>query len=280
MRGRGVRRWPGLRIGVVGLALLAWMAPAAADPEQTPAVATPASGTKSAPESKAGPERGERREEPVANETLVYRPPSRGRPRARVGGGVRGVSAGDAAPRLVTLAPDHTGETIAPRPSLFWYVSSPGPPGGSFVFALVDPARIEPVLEIPLERPDDGGVQRVDLDRLADPEFILEPDVEYEWSVSLVLDPRERARDVVGMGWIDRVPRPDGLAPRAGPVELARRGLWYDALAAVEDGLDASPGDARLEAARRSLLEQGGVADRLGPPGVAAAGAGGDGPAE
>jgi len=169
------------------------------------------------------------------------------------------------APRLVALAPDHTGATLSPRPALFWYVSGPAPTGGQFVFALVDPTRIEPVLETRLDAPGAGGIQRIDLERLAGPEFALEPGLEYEWSVALVLDPRERARDVVGVGWIDRVPPPAGLSARPDPVELAGHGLWYDALAALEDALDAAPDDARLRAQRTALLDQGGLAGPVEP---------------
>ena len=40
----------------------------------------------------------------------VYRPPSRGKPRARVGGGVRGTSRN--LPTLTALVPEHTGLTF------------------------------------------------------------------------------------------------------------------------------------------------------------------------
>jgi hypothetical protein len=167
---------------------------------------------------------------------------------------------------VVALAPDHTGATLAPRPSLFWYVSGPIPAEAGWVFALVDPTRIEPALEVPLTSPAGAGIQRIDLEQLGGPSFGLEPGVEYEWSVALVFDENERARDVVSLGWIDRIARPSGLAERAGAVELARHGLWYDALAALEDALAASPGDPQLRAERAALLDQGGLG--LDPPGA------------
>jgi hypothetical protein len=51
-------------------------------------------------------------------------------------------------------------------------------------------------------------------------------------------------------------------------VELAGRGLWYDALTALQDALDASPGDPRLEAERSALLDQGGLDGGVGPRAV------------
>src|SRR5262249_44535388 len=53
----------------------------------------------------------------------VYKPPLRGAPGGRVGGGTRGASGRDIFV-LSVLAPDHTGLTIQEQPSLFWFISN------------------------------------------------------------------------------------------------------------------------------------------------------------
>ena len=53
----------------------------------------------------------------------VYRPPLRGAPRGRVGGGSRGT--GRESFVLSVLAPDHTGLTTSEQPSLYWFISGP-----------------------------------------------------------------------------------------------------------------------------------------------------------
>ncbi|MBI3988964.1 MAG: DUF928 domain-containing protein [candidate division NC10 bacterium] len=59
---------------------------------------------------------------PTAAAMPVYKPPVRGAPGGRVGGGTRG---GDKSPMLyvLALAPDHTGLTVQEQPALFWYLS-------------------------------------------------------------------------------------------------------------------------------------------------------------
>src|SRR3712207_1026765 len=55
---------------------------------------------------------------PVA--TPVYKPPVRGAPEGRVGGGTRG---GDQTFMLSVLAPRHTGWTVQEQPVLYWYLT-------------------------------------------------------------------------------------------------------------------------------------------------------------
>jgi hypothetical protein len=187
----------------------------------------------------------------------VYQPPARGKPRARVGGGVRGVDR--MWPSLFTLVPDHVGRTIARQPSLFWYVESLPDPDVEIVFTLVDEAGIDPLIEARLERPPRAGIQRIDLAAFG---AGLEEGHEYEWSVALVVDPEQRTKDIITAGWIDRVETPDGLVPASGAPgarAYAEHGLWYDALAAAADGVRAAPGDPEARRVRDALLLQVGL---------------------
>ena len=51
----------------------------------------------------------------AAQPVPVYKPPLRGKPRARIGGGVRSATADW--PSLFVLVPEHTGQTISAQPS-------------------------------------------------------------------------------------------------------------------------------------------------------------------
>ena len=205
------------------------------------------------------PERSASREVPAgaAQPMPVYKPPLRGKPRARISGGVRSASADW--PSLYALAPEHTGQTISPQPSLFWYVDGALPEGVPLMFTLFDDTTVEPLVETKLPRPERPGIQRIDLARHG---VKLEPGTEYEWTVALVIEPERRSSDIVAAGWIDRIEPPPGLAARegvSGARIYAEHGLWYDALAAVSDAIRADPADAGLRASREALLRQVGL---------------------
>lgn len=190
----------------------------------------------------------------------VYKPPLRGAPNGRIGGGTRGV--GSETIVLSVLAPDHAGLTVSEQPSLYWHISSAT--SYPVELTIMDPRRIEPLLETRLPGPVEAGLHRV---RLADHGVRLDPDVEYRWYVAVVLDPERRAKDLLAGGVIERVaPSPQLLqrvaqSPRQTPAIYAGDGLWYDALSAASDLLDAAPGDADLRRQRSTLLTEVGIRD-------------------
>jgi hypothetical protein len=194
----------------------------------------------------------------------IYKPPARGKPRARIGGGVRGTRSNW--PALYALVPEHTGRTVSAQPSLFWYVNAPVPEGAPLVFTLFDETTVEPLIEAELPRPERAGIQHVDLARHG---VALEPDVEYEWTVALVVNPEHRSSDIVAAGWIDRIGGAPGLPPADGEADAriyAEQGLWYDALAAASAAIEADPTDPALRASRDALLRQVGLDVAVGIP--------------
>ena len=201
---------------------------------------------------------------PIPPKAPGFVPPLRGSPAGRVGGGSRGIP-DSSLPVLAALVPDHVSLTLSEQPSLFWYIDMLPKPEIRLVFALLDEDSIEPMREITLkvEKP---GVQRIPL---AAHGVKLEPGIDYEWSVALVLDPEQRSRDIIASGWVTRLKdAPEGLESRiqAGAAQdavgtYAAAGLWYDALAAISDLIEQNPGDASLRAIRASLLKQVGFQD-------------------
>lgn len=229
-----------LRLGVIALASvgLGMGQPAESKRTEEP---------KPAKKEKAVPPSSESEPAPV-----VYQPPRRGTPRSKVGGGVRGTRA---LPTPLALAPDHVALTTHESPSLFWHIDGAPPDDGSvlFVFTLIEEDGIEPVAELRISSPQRAGIYRVRLDEHG---VKLRRGVEYEWSISLVVDPEQRAQDVISTGYIMRVEEPElqGRPPTA--AVYAELGLWYDALETLSDAIEAAPADAGLRRRRNSLLRQ------------------------
>lgn len=190
--------------------------------------------------------------------TPVYKPPMRGAPASRIGGGSR--STGEADFVLSVLAPDHTGLTSQAQPTLYWYTS--GPSNATLEVTVIAEVAERPVLtqNLNLTR---GGVQSFDLAKHG---VTLKPDTEYEWFVSAVPDPTQRSKDVTSGGTIRRVaPDPAVQArvaaadERQAPLIYAEAGLWYDAIDALSRLIELHPDDAKLNAQRAALLDQVGL---------------------
>lgn len=90
--------------------------------------------------------------------------------------------------------------------------------------------------------------------------------MEYQWVVALVTDPDNRSTDLVASGAIKRVEPAAELkekisraAPAALPGIYAEAGIWYDALAAVSDQIEAQPDNKAVRESRSDLLGQVGL---------------------
>jgi hypothetical protein len=189
----------------------------------------------------------------------VYQPPKLGKPARTVGGGSRGSK--DKVPALFVVAPEHVGQTASAKPSLFYFVDRVPDPSIRVEFTLLDEDGIEPLVETVLPTPKRAGVHRI---RLSDHGVTLDPGAEYEWSVSLVLDPNERSKDIVATSWIDRIPESGELKSRlasegATATVFAEEGLWYDAIGALSDEIDGDPSNVQLAEQRADLLRQVGL---------------------
>src|SRR5262245_50794486 len=194
----------------------------------------------------------------VASEMPEYIPPLRSAPGGRVGGSTRGIGT---PATLFALAPDHTGLTIQEQPSLYWYLSQ----STSYPvdFTIIDARTVQPLIETRLSGPLQPGMQRV---RLADYGVRLSLGVAYRWSVALIVEPARRSRDIIAGGAIERIAPSAELrgkmartGKRRASYVYAESGLWYDALAAISDLIDAAPNDRMLRQERASLLEQVGL---------------------
>lgn len=190
---------------------------------------------------------------------VKFRPQTSGNASVRVTGGSRGT--GDAAVTLDVLAPDDVGTTTQEQPSLFWFQSKPV--DARFELTLLQEKTIKPLIHVKMDHASKAGIQRL---KLSDHGVKLIPGVEYQWVVALVTDPDNRSTDLVASGAIKRVvPAADlqGRIAKAAPTDLAsayaEAGIWYDALAALSDQIEAQPGNSELRANRADLLRQVGL---------------------
>ena len=189
----------------------------------------------------------------------VYKPPLRGAPVGRVGGGTRGF--GSEMPILAALVPEHTGLTFKEQPSLYWYLSKPA--DYLVEFTLIDKQSIQPLLEKRIAAPVKAGVHCM---RLANHGIELSKGKQYKWFVALVLDPEHRSKDIIAGGAIELINFPKALQAKVVRAEkekipnmYAEAGVWYDALSAISGLIDAAPNDVVLRRKRASLLKQVGL---------------------
>ncbi|MGF1525204.1 MAG: DUF928 domain-containing protein [Candidatus Competibacterales bacterium] len=189
----------------------------------------------------------------------VYRPPLRGVPGGRIGGGARPALEGLTDLYLTALVPEgHVGVTLQAQPVLYWYTSKPL--GQPVIFTLNDSESYQPMAEVTLESPRQGGVQAIYLDDLG---VTLAPDREYDWFVTVVIDPRQPASNVVVGGYLYRQHDPafDRQLARLDGAERANaaasRGLWYDALEVLSRLVASQPHNPHWRRRRAALLEQG-----------------------
>ncbi len=196
----------------------------------------------------------------LASQTVPsYRPPMRGAPASRLGGAHRGSEGDDWT--LLVLAPEHTGQTTAAQPTLYWYTSKDLEQPVEITLIARD--AIEPLLEHRLEGPVSAGVQSV---ALADFGISLKPDTEYQWFVSAIMDPTQRSKDYTAGAAIQRVAadqqmlaRLQNAAVEERPFIYAQAGLWFDAIDALSRRIKALPADSAARQQRRALVEQVGL---------------------
>jgi hypothetical protein len=190
---------------------------------------------------------------------FTYKPPMRGAPAARIGGGTRGI--GDMTLELVVLAPDHTGLTTKEQPTLYWYVSEDVPT--KLEVTLINDEDIDPELEEVIATPSSAGIQKIDL---AKTDAKLKPGLEYRWFVSAVADPGQRSNDVVASGTIQRITPEGDLKQKIASADerslvrvYAEEGIWYDTIDTLSRLIEKSPDDAGLKEQRAALLQQVGL---------------------
>jgi hypothetical protein len=197
---------------------------------------------------------------PLMADDLIYNPPLRGAPDGRVTGGTRGLTAERLS--LDVLAPQHIGQTLREQPTLYWYNSRPV--ASAVEVTIVADESSKTVLKATIPGPLPAGINAF---RLADTKVRLDPNVDYQWSVTVVASTVDRSRNVFASGMIRRVTRLEPASvggPDGGAAAYAAAGLWYDAIEIVSKAIDRAPASRQLHERRSNLLEQVGLSDAAG----------------
>ena len=215
----------------------------------------------------------------AADETKsIYKPLVKSAPNTRVGGGSRGSRGSrgveDSTPVLSVLAPNHTGHTIYSQPTLYWSISKLIDKPIKLTMAYTDfTLGMEPVIETEIKIPQDTGMQAIDLAtinwKMKDKGLI--PEMEYQWSVSIIMDEQQSSNDIVASGTIERVSQAladkvaDKIAKETDEKKqvaiYAENGMWYDAIAQLSKLIAQYPNDQKLQSQKVSLLQQVGLAN-------------------
>jgi uncharacterized protein DUF928 len=195
----------------------------------------------------------------------VYQPPRKGAPAPglRRGGGTRGMNKSVSVISL--LAPEHVGLTLLEQPVLYWFTPTKQDHAFSFEFTLIGDNAETPVIETKLPPPAQAGLQQI---KLSDYKVKLSPGERYLWSVSLIVDAEERSANVVAKGAIERVdpaklehPLAANFTDAEAASRYAEAGVWYDAIMAVTDRIQANPANKELRDQRAALLDQVGLSE-------------------
>jgi hypothetical protein len=210
--------------------------------------------------AKDDTEKGEKK---AGDQIVVYKPPMRGAPGSRMGGGTRSLTRGadQNLPSLAVLVPDHAGLTTRPQPTLYWYLSAPA--SNRIEFTLNDEDQGETLIQTALNSAEKSGIQRLNL---SDYKISLSPDKLYSWFITMIVNPDKPAGDVSSGGAI-RFTSPSeefreklsGAAKTDMPGLYAEEGVWYDALSELSELIEANPADKSLREQRAGLFEQIGL---------------------
>ncbi len=188
---------------------------------------------------------------------LNYLPPGKGVPTRREGGATRG-GAGDLRElALSVVTPEHVGWASSAQPDLYWFVSRPVTQSVMLTIIPAGGTSIDPLFEGMLTTPTSAGIHAASLSAL---KVMLDANVDYEWSISLVGDAQSRSRDILASGRVRSVPLSAELKADIANAnndvrmeKLAGAGYWYDVVGSLRKNAPAS-------ATEVSLYESAGLA--------------------
>ena len=188
-----------------------------------------------------------------------YRPPKRGAPAVRIGGGTRGV--GSQKLELLVLAPDHMAITYKKHPTLYWYISEST--DAEFELTVTNRVGSKPILEKKLTQHSDVGIQQIDLSKTR---TNLIPGIEYRWFISATSKGEQRSSDVVSSGTIMRLIPKTNLKNKiqtANDLDLltiySENSVWYDLIDTLSDMKNKNPDDKDIREQYAALLQQVGL---------------------
>ncbi|MFO0688866.1 MAG: DUF928 domain-containing protein [Myxococcota bacterium] len=152
---------------------------------------------------------------------------------------------------------DHTGLTLSRSPRLWWALDKAT--DHPVQITIVDGESIDPVVRVELPGPHAAGLHAFDLAKHG---ATLDPDVDYRWFVSIVVDPDRPSRNPVSAGALRVAGAGDARRATVSSAEASVRGnkfaelgLWYDAFDFYASLAEAHPEVERIATYRDRLAE-------------------------
>jgi hypothetical protein len=189
-----------------------------------------------------------------------FKPPLRGAPDVRIGGGSRAVTMQLAKVNL--YAPKSGGATAVESPVLYWNLSKNLTVPVEVKLIAVDSDK--PIMSVALSGMG-AGLHKLTLGEYG---VKLQAGVQYTWQTTIVWDAAQRGKDTTTSTMIQYSTASADvrtLLNKADTPARARqlldKGFVYDAIAAISAQIEAAPNNASLREERAALLEQIGQTD-------------------
>jgi len=202
---------------------------------------------------------------PLVAMAVDFKPPRRGAPGRREGGGTRDpLSCIQGSGRLTAIMPQtNFGLTTAAYPRFFWFIPKTRAKVAEFKLVTVDEKTAEDTLVYQTTFSITGttGVASLTLPNNATlPPLAIGKD--YRWSVAMVCDLNNRNRDIRVDGWIQRTTVEPVLTTqltKANEVDRVRlyanNGIWFDTIASLAELRCAHPKDVALTTSWVELMK-------------------------
>ncbi|MBC7971228.1 MAG: DUF928 domain-containing protein [Verrucomicrobia bacterium] len=195
-----------------------------------------------------------------------FKPPRRGLPGRREGGGTRDPIAciqGNPSQLVALLPGTNLGLTTAAYPRFFWFAPKSKAKFAEFSLYDVNEQREDrtPIYKTIFSIAGTAGIASLSLPSNATmPPLVVGKD--YHWSVALVCNPDDRTRDIKVDGWVQRVapePRLTNQLVKATPEDRVRlyanNGIWFDTVTTLVEQRCAKPQEAALINSWAELLK-------------------------
>ena len=203
---------------------------------------------------------------PLLAMAAEFKPPQRGLPGRREGGGTRDPFActqGTPSQLTAILPATNLGLTTAEYPRFFWFMPKTKAKFAEFTLFDVNEQMDDrtPIYKTTFNITGTPGVASLPLpDKATIPPLVVGKD--YHWSVALVCNPGDRSKDIKVNGWVQRIIPPASLAnqlAKASPgnrvVLYANNGLWFDTVTTLAEQRCTHPSDSALAASWAELLK-------------------------
>lgn len=159
---------------------------------------------------------------------------------------------------LFIIAPRHPAHTLSPAPTIYYYQSAPSSFG--MEVTLVEKSNYKAILSIRGAAQPRAGIHRVTLSKQ---NISLAPGVTYRVKIALIVDEKDRSKDIVASAEIMRVSGSEAFLEKLKGTSLGEKattcasaGFWFDAVQSLTETMKYEPHNSQLKNTFVELLLQ------------------------